>query len=83
MLVGSMGMGLSLVWPEDPQCRTVGVLCGLGSLWALVGSAVRLQTHVWPKDPRCRYVVELRSFEGACGLQSVGVVPCMDQGLTV
>ena len=46
-LVGSTVVGLSLVWPEDSQCR-----CGLGSLWALVGSAVRVQSLVWPKDLR-------------------------------
>ena len=49
----------------------------------LVGSAVRVQSHVWPKDPRCRCLVKLRSFEGACGLHSENVVPCMDQGPTV
>ena len=76
-LVGSRVMGLSLIWPKDPQCRC------LVRYREFVGAAVKVRSLVWPKDPKCRCLVELRIFEGACGLHSEGVVPCMAQGPTV
>ena len=75
--MGSSVMGFSLVWPQEQKTHSVGVWCGLWSLWALVGSAVRVRFFIWPKDPRCRCLVEFRRFEGACGLHGEGVVPCM------